>query len=171
MKNIFLIGFMGTGKSTIASCLEKTYGMNIVEMDETIAMQQKRSIPDIFEKYGEEHFRNLETELLIEIQKKKNQVVSCGGGVPMRAVNVAEMKKNGCVVLLTATPETILERVKEDDNRPLLRGNKNVKFISELLEKRREKYEVAADIVVATDGKDAKEICEEIFEKIGEAVC
>lgn len=171
MKNILLIGFMGTGKSTVASCLEKNYGMNIVEMDETIAMQQGMSIPDIFEKYGEEYFRNLETELLIEIQKKENQVVSCGGGVPMRDVNVAWMKKNGCVVLLTATPETILERVKDDDNRPLLRGNKNVTFISDLLEKRREKYEAAADIVVATDGKDAKEICKEIFEKIGDTRC
>lgn len=169
MKNIFLIGFMGAGKSTVASCLQQNYGMNIIEMDETIVEQQGMSIPDIFEIHGEEHFRNLETQLLIEIQKMENQVVSCGGGVPMREVNVAEMKKNGCVVLLTATPETILERVKDDDNRPLLRGNKNVAFISELLEKRREKYEAAADISVATDGKNAEEICREIFAKIGEA--
>ncbi len=171
MKNIFLIGFMGTGKSTVASCLEQNYGMNIVEMDETIAKQQGMSISDIFAIHGEEYFRNLETELLIEIQKKENQVVSCGGGVPMREENVSWMKKNGCVVLLTAAPETILERVKDDDSRPLLRDNKNVTFISELLEKRRTQYEAAADIVVVTDGKDAKEICREIFEKIGEARC
>lgn len=80
----------------------------------------------------------------------------------MRERNVAEMKKNGKVVLLTASAETILERVKNNHDRPLLEGNKNVEFISELMEKRREKYEAAADIVIQTDGKTKKEICDEI---------
>lgn len=80
----------------------------------------------------------------------------------MRERNVVEMKKNGKVVLLTASPETILERVKNNHDRPLLEGNKNVGFISELMEKRREKYEAAADLIVSTDGKSKKEICEEI---------
>ena len=79
----------------------------------------------------------------------------------MRERNVAEMKKNGKVVLLTASAETILKRVKNNHDRPLLEGNKNVEFISELMEKRREKYE-AADIVIQTDGKTKKEICDEI---------
>ena len=77
-----------------------------------------------------------------------------------------EMKKNGKVVLLTAKPETILERVKDDHSRPLLEGNKTVAYIAELMEKRREKYEAAADIVVATDGRSAEEICEEIIGKL-----
>lgn len=84
----------------------------------------------------------------------------------MRERNVAEMKKNGKVVLLTAKPETILERVKNDHGRPLLEGNKNVEFIADLMEKRREKYEAAADIVIETDGKTKQEICEELIQKI-----
>lgn len=165
-KNIMLIGFMGTGKSTVASCLCEIYGMDLVEMDELIATREGMGIPDIFAKHGEAYFRDLETNLVIELQSEANKVVSCGGGVVLRECNVKEMKKNGCVVLLTAKPETVLERVKDDDNRPLLRGNKNVEFISEMMEKRREKYEAAADVVISTDDKDVKAICKEIIEKV-----
>ena len=165
-KNIMLIGFMGTGKSTVASCLCNSYGMELIEMDELIASREEMSIPDIFAKHGEEYFRDLETNLVIEIQSEENKVVSCGGGVVLRERNVQEMKKAGVIVLLKATPETVLERVKDDDNRPLLQGNKNVEFIREMMEKRREKYEATADVVVDTDGKEAIEICREIIEKV-----
>ena len=84
----------------------------------------------------------------------------------MRERNVVEMKKNGKVVLLKANPETILDRVKDSDERPLLNGNKNVDFIGKLMEARREKYEAAADIVVETDGKSVLEICEEMIQKL-----
>ena len=127
------------------------------------------SISDIFETYGEEYFRELETNLLIEMQSQSNVVVSCGGGVPMRERNVAEMKKNGRVVLLTAKPETILERVKDNHDRPLLENNKTVPFIADLMEKRRAKYEAAADIVIRTDGKSELEICEEMIQRLREA--
>ena len=112
------------------------------------------------------YFRNCETNLLIELQKKNNQIVSCGGGVALRDENVREMKKNGKVVLLTASPEVILERVKDNDDRPLLRGNKNIEFISKMMEERRPKYEAAADIVVSTDRKTVEEIAEEIVVKL-----
>lgn len=168
MKNIFLIGFMGSGKSTIASCLAENYGMEIIEMDQLIVEREGMSIPDIFAQKGEPYFRDAETNLLIEIQSEENKVVSCGGGVVLREKNREEMKKGGKIVLLNAKPETILERVKDDDNRPLLRGNKNVEFISNMMEQRRPKYENAADFVIQTDGKAADEICNEIFEKIGE---
>ena len=118
------------------------------------------------QKEKKEYFRDLETNLLIEMQAKTNTVISCGGGVPMRERNVKEMKKNGCVVLLTAAPETILERVKDNHDRPLLEGNKTVSYISELMEKRREKYEAAADLIIETDGKSAQEICEELVQKM-----
>ena len=100
------------------------------------------------------------------MQSKTNVVISCGGGVPMRERNVAEMRKNGKVVLLTAKPETILDRVKDNHDRPLLENNKNVPFIAELMGKRREKYEAAADIIIETDGKNKLEICEEIIQKL-----
>ena len=88
------------------------------------------------------------------------------GGVALRDENVAEMKKNGKVVLLTASPEVILERVKDNDDRPLLRGNKNTEFISNMMEQRRPKYEAAADVVVNTDYKTVEEIAEEIVVKL-----
>ena len=78
------------------------------------------SISDIFAVYGEEYFRNLETDLLVELQEKSNVIISCGGGTPLRDNNVAEMKKNGRVVLLTAKPETIYERIRNSHDRPLL---------------------------------------------------
>lgn len=166
MTNVFLIGFMGSGKSTVASCLAKNYGMKIIDMDQLIVEREGMSIPDIFAKKGEQYFRGVETSLLIEIQGQQHKVVSCGGGVVLREENVQAMKKCGQVVLLNAKPETILERVRDDDNRPLLRGNKNVKFIRDMMEKRQPKYEAAADFVVDTDGKSADMICKEIFEKI-----
>lgn len=161
--NIFLIGFMGAGKSTVSDYLNRAYGMDVVEMDRIIAQRQGMSISDIFENYGEQYFRDLETNLLIETQSKSNVVVSCGGGTPMRENNVAEMKKNGRVVLLTAKPETILDRVKDSHDRPLIENNKTVPFIADLMEKRREKYEAAADIIIETDGKNKEQICEEIL--------
>ena len=126
------------------------------------------SIPDIFATYGEEYFRNLETNLLKELQTGQNCIISCGGGVALRQENVVEMKKNGRVVLLTASPETIFERVKDSNDRPILDGNKNVEFIAGLMEQRREKYEAAADVVVQTDNKTILQICEELISKLME---
>ena len=164
--NIVLIGFMGAGKSTISDYLSTMFDMDIVEMDQVIAEREEMSIPDIFATYGEEYFRDLETNLLIEMQEKKNVIISCGGGVAMRERNVAEMKKNGRVVLLTAHPQTILDRVKDSDDRPLLNGHKNVEYIEQLMEARREKYEAAADIVVDTDNKTVLQICEDLIQKL-----
>ena len=165
--NIFLIGFMGSGKSTVADYLCEKFDMDVVEMDQVIAERERMSISDIFEKHGELYFRDLETKLLVELQEKTNTVVSCGGGVALRECNVTEMKKNGKVVLLTAKPETILERVDNHD-RPLLENNKTVAYIAELMEKRREKYEAAADMIIETDGKSAQKICEEMIQRLGE---
>ena len=167
--NIVLIGFMGTGKSTIARELAKTHQMNIVEMDEEILRRRGKSIADIFKEEGEEYFRDLETALLKELQTKENQVISCGGGAVLREENVRVMKKNGRVVLLTALPQTIYERVKNNTDRPILQGNMNVEYIASLMEKRREKYEKAADIVIATDGKNVSQICEEMLQKLAES--
>ena len=97
---------------------------------------------------------------------RKKVVISCGGGTPLRECNVVEMKKNGRVVLLTASPETIFDRVKDSHDRPVIENNKNVPFIADLMEKRRAKYEAAADIVINTDGKSIIEVCEELVQKL-----
>ena len=167
--NIVLIGFMGTGKSTISEYMNQKFGMEVIEMDQIIAQRQGMTISKIFETYGEEYFRELETNLLIELQEKKNLIISCGGGVPMKERNVVEMKKNGKVVLLTAMPETILKRVRNNHDRPLLEGRKNEAYISELMEKRRAKYEAAADIQVATDNRNKQQICDEMVKKLRES--
>ena len=166
--NIFLIGFMGAGKSTIARYLHRKYGMEWLEMDKEIERAQGMPISEIFRLKGEEYFRELETKLLLSLEKKEHTVVSCGGGVPLRSCNVEAMKKSGVIVFLTAEPETILERVKGSHDRPLLEGHKNVEYIAELLAGRQEKYEAAAELLAATDGRSAEEIGEEIYRRVGE---
>ncbi len=166
--NIFLIGFMGVGKSTLSRVLKDTFAMDVIEMDEIIAKRNGMSISEIFDLHGEEYFRNEETNLLKECQGKKNQIVSCGGGVAMRQVNVDEMRKSGKVVLLTASPATILKRVEDSHDRPLLENNKTIEHISALMTKRAPAYQAAADIIVNTDGKSEIEICEEIIAQVNE---
>lgn len=161
--NLFLIGFMGVGKSTVSRALKEVFALDVVEMDEIIAQRNGMSVSEIFELYGEEYFRNEETKLLSEMKHKKNMIVSCGGGVAMRQVNVDEMKKSGKVVLLTASPKTILSRVKDSHDRPLLENNKTESYIASLMDKRKNAYEKAADFAVATDGRPVYDICEEII--------
>ena len=166
MKNIFLIGFMGCGKSTIARILSEKLGMPQVEMDEQIVQEQGMPITEIFEKYGEEYFRDIETALVHRLQAEDGVVVSCGGGAVLREENRRMMKESGAIVWLTAKPETILERVKHSVDRPVLNGHMNVEYITELMAKRHDCYETAADFCVSTDGKDREEICEEIMELV-----
>ena len=154
--NLFLIGFMGSGKSTIAAELSRMLHRPVLEMDEEIEKREGMSIPAIFSEHGEAYFRQIETDLLKE--------TSALGGAAMREENVREMKKSGIIVLLTALPETILERVADDENRPLLKGRKNTADIEALIEKRRPAYEAAANYRVATDQKTSAEIAEEILE-------
>lgn len=164
--NIFLIGFMGAGKSTIARTLQKELGFPLVEMDERIVQEQGMSINDIFAQYGEAHFREIESQLVVDLGKQEPSIVSCGGGVVVRPENTQNMKKSGRIVLLKASPETIFERVKNSTDRPILNGHMNVEYIAELMEKRRALYEEAADITIQTDGKTREQICEEIIGKL-----
>ena len=163
---IFLIGFMGCGKSTVSKELSRQFGLKIIEMDQLIAERERMSIPDIFSKKGEPYFRALETSLLKDLKTQTNLVVSCGGGVAMRRENVALMKEQGRIVLLTAKPKTILERVSHSDDRPLLKGRKTISEITGLLSARRPAYEAAADFCVTTDHKDASDIAVEIMGKL-----
>ena len=165
-EHIFLIGFMGCGKSTNAACLAEMTGARQVEMDQMIVENEGMAIADIFKEKGEPYFRELETDLIKSFVGVEPAVISCGGGAVLKE-NVRLMKESGKIVLLTAEPETIYERVKDSTERPVLNGNMNVGYIEELMEKRRPKYEAAADVKVATDGKTAEEICGEILEICG----
>lgn len=162
-KNIFLIGFMGCGKSTMARLLAEETGAKLVEMDETIVAEEGMSINEIFEKYGETYFRDLESKLIQRISKDGGAVVSCGGGAILRPENVACMKENGKIIYLSATPETIFKRVRHSTNRPLLNGNMNVEYISSLMEKRLPHYLEAADITINVNDKQKLEILNELY--------
>lgn len=164
MKNIYLIGFMGAGKSSVARELGRRTGAGYLEMDRLIEEQQGMAITEIFARHGEPYFRDLETELLRSFGGEEGRIVSCGGGSILREENVALMRENGCIVFLAARPETIYERVKDSTNRPVLNGNMNVAYIGELMEKRRAFYEAAADRTVETDGRKVGEICDEIWQ-------
>ena len=164
--SLFLIGFMGTGKSSVAAALGNALKREVLEMDQCISEQEKMTIPEIFAQKGEAYFRQCETQLLRDCANREPQVVSCGGGVSMRQENVEAMRACGTVVLLTARPEVILERVKDDHNRPLLEGHKDVPYISGLMEQRRPHYEAAADLTVDTSDLTIQEVCREILERI-----
>lgn len=162
VKNLFVIGFMGAGKTSVSNALGQMLGWEVVEMDQRIAEQEGMTIPEIFAQKGEPYFRACETALLESFAQGDPRIVSCGGGVPMRAENVAAMKRCGTVVLLQARPEVILDRVKDDHNRPLLEGHKDVPYITALMEQRRPKYEAAADVTVDTSDRTIEEVCQEI---------
>lgn len=161
--NVLLIGFMGSGKSTVSAGLSKLLHMEEIDMDQYIEEKEGRTIKEMFEKDGEEYFRNRETEAVYDFKTKKGAIISCGGGAVLRQENVDAMKEQGKIVLLTATPETTFERVKSSTVRPILNGNMNVGFIEQLMQKRADKYKAAADITIATDDKDVIEICNEII--------
>lgn len=164
--NIILIGFMGTGKTTVAECLSEMLQKKRVDTDNLIVKSEGMSINDIFKKYGEEYFRNCESRILAEIRSQNGLIVSCGGGAVLRDENIQLLKMNGKVVLLTAAPETIYKRLEKNKDRPLLSNNTNAEFIAGLMEKRTDKYVKAADIVINTDSKTVLEICDELIVKL-----
>lgn len=162
-EHIFLIGFMGVGKSTIARKIGRKYGLRQVDLDREIELAENKKIAEIFESGGEAYFRSLETDYLRKLKDKETSIVSCGGGVVLNPENVRIMKSCGKIILLTGNPITIYHRVKNNPNRPLLNGNMNVPYIAGLMEKRRSAYEKASDFIVKTDGKSVDKICKEIW--------
>ena len=157
---------MGSGKSAVCSRLHELTGMEVVEMDAILADNEKMTINDIFATKGEEYFRDKETELLTQLSDESRKAVSCGGGAILRPQNVSLMKESGKIILLSAKPDTIYDRLKDSDDRPLLHGNMNVPFIAEMIEKRRPRYESAADYTITVDNKSLDDICREILSLI-----
>ncbi len=162
-KNIYLIGFMGAGKSSVSRALAGIADMKEIDMDEAIAEREGRTIPEIFEQEGEAYFRSVEKELLSELASQKGMIVSCGGGVILKEENRHMMKISGEVVYLSATPQTIYERVRYGKNRPLLNGNMNIEYITRLMDERMPAYQEAKTLEVVTDGKLPEKIAEEIL--------
>ncbi len=162
--NIILIGYMGSGKSTVAKELHMKTGVEIIDTDEMLVKEQGRSINEIFRTDGEAAFRNLETELLRRLSERSSAyILSTGGGMPVREENRAILKTLGTVFFLKADTDTIFERVKKDTQRPLLQGTDQRTKIAGMLKERTPMYELTADHVIKTDGKMVKDVVSEIL--------
>lgn len=161
--HIFLIGFMGTGKSTVSRFLGRRLGAEQIELDQRIVEREGMEINEIFARYGQDYFRDRETQALRELGGMEPKVVSCGGGIVLREENIRLMQEMGKTVLLTASPETILSRVKRDNSRPNLKGRKTVEGIRELMDQRKDYYRRAAQITVSTDKKTPEEIAQQVI--------
>ena len=159
-RNIVLIGFMGTGKSSVGKVLAKKMNRTWIDIDQRIEEEEKRKVADIFEKEGEAFFRKLEKEMVKRIAASSDQVITTGGGVVLDVENMQALKKNGVVVALAASAETVFQRVKDSRHRPLLKGDKMAE-IRRLLEQRKGLYE-KADLTFRTDGKTAAQVAAEI---------
>ncbi len=164
MKNIALIGFMGSGKSTVAAILAKQYGWKLVEADDEIVKASGcKSVNEIFSQKGESHFRELEKKVIAETVKKEHQVISCGGGVVSSEETMNLLSENALIVFLYADFTTIAKRIGNFDSRPLF---KEIQKAKELYQKRLPVYEMYAGVKVETDDKTPEQVADYIAAKV-----
>jgi shikimate kinase len=165
-KSIALIGMMGVGKSSVAQCLRRRTGLNLLDTDEVIASSFGMSIPEIFTEHGEKKFREAETELLRGMQTEEQMVIVTGGGIVLRKKNVQILKKQTVIVWLDGDEETLFARASRKKNRPLLQTNNPRKSFSEILGARRPVYANIADIRVDTSVLTDEEVAVAILAKL-----
>lgn len=169
--NVILIGFMGSGKTTVGIRLSYRMRRIFEDTDKLIEKKQKREIKEIFAAEGEDFFRTLETEMLLHLEETvNNRVISVGGGTPVKEENRKILKRLGTVIYLRLSPETVYERLKNDTTRPLLQGEDPKGKIYQLMESRKEAYESCADIILDVDRLSVEEILGEITTRTGENV-
>ena len=165
--NIILIGYRGTGKSTVAQILGQRLGRKVISTDAEIVKETKQSILQIVEQFGWEHFRELETQMCQKLQDQAGLVIDTGGGLILKEENVKILKDNGTIFWLTAEVPTIVKRISGDTQRPSLSGTKTfVEEIEDILKERTPKYEAAADHVIPTDLTSPHQIADSILSLI-----
>ncbi|MDD4980280.1 MAG: shikimate kinase [Candidatus Omnitrophica bacterium] len=162
MNNIYLVGFMGTGKTTIGRQLAKKKKWQFVDLDDLIELKEKKTISAIFAQDGEPYFRKVEKKVLQAVAKEKKFVVACGGGVVLDKDNIKVMKKAGLIICLSALPEVILKRTSSYRHRPLL-NVANPKRQIELLLKLRAPYYAQAHKTIDTSKLSIKEVADKIL--------
>ncbi len=161
-KKIALIGMMGSGKTTVARALQKKINIEIVDLDVLFEKKYKIAIKEFFEKYSQQEFRQKETELLKEVSKKESFIISTGGGIILSEANRDLLFKNDIyTIYLSASENTIYERIKNDNSRPLLQVENPKEEIKKILNSRIEFYR-QANITIITDNKSIEKIVEEI---------
>ncbi len=170
--NIILIGFMGSGKTSVGERLAKRLSYQFCDTDHMLEQNAGDTINHIFSTRGEEYFRNMETNLLKELLPKlSDTVLSTGGGLPLRDDNVRLLKELGYVIYLNASKETTIRRLRGDTTRPLLQGDGFEQRVERLLKLRTPIYEKAAHKIVATDGRSFEEIIHIIMEAYLKQIC
>lgn len=162
--NVILVGFMGTGKTTVGRALAARLGWRFIDTDSFIEEQEGMSVAEIFAQKGEAYFRQTETRALMQILKRSGQVVATGGGAVLAEENRAMMLQGGLVAALQASPATIIGRVREDKSRPLLAGDVEER-VHRLLEARRTAYDFAP-VQLATDGISVDQLVERLAERL-----
>lgn len=168
MGNVILIGFMGSGKTTVGFRLSYRLRKPVIDTDKEIEREEQRSIAEIFAREGEAYFRDRETMCLQKLLRTvKEQIISVGGGLPLREENRKLLRELGQVFYLQASAETIYERVKHDTTRPLLQGDDPQGKIRTMLVERDGYYRDAADVVINVDGKSFEQILDEIEKAAG----
>jgi len=167
--NVYLVGPMGVGKTTIGRALAKNFGLEFVDSDQEIERRTGVTILTIFDIEGDVGFRNREARIIAELAKRRGIVLATGGGAIVRLENRRALRHGGLVVYLHATVDMQLERTRNSRNRPLLNSGNRQEVLEELMREREPLYRQEADIVYVTDSRSpqaaAREIAEEIREK------
>lgn len=167
MKNIYLCGFMGCGKSTVGNELASITGMEFIDMDELIVQRAGMTVPEIFERFGEAEFRRLESEAAKLLSLKSGMVVATGGGAVINGANAELFRRSGMIVLIDVPPEVILHRLEGDTTRPLLNAPERKKTFLELYAKRMPVYRAAADFTVCNrNDVPAREVAQELIKML-----
>ena len=165
--NIVLIGYRGTGKSTVGRLLADRLGRDLISTDAEIVKRAGQAIPDIVRQHGWEHFRELEAEVCRDLAGKDGLIIDTGGGIILRQENVDRLKANGRLFWLTADIPTIITRIGSDTQRPSLTGKKSfTEEVEEVLRERRPKYQAAADHQIATDGRSLGQVTDAVLAKL-----
>jgi shikimate kinase len=161
--NIYLIGMMGTGKSTLGKTLSKKMQKPFIDLDSEIEKTGGNSVSEIFDRDGEERFREMETE---QLKQYSGSVVACGGGIVLKLENRHFIKENGIAILLTASMGELSQRLSDSDNRPLLANDITEEALTKLWLERQLDYLNTADFTIETGGKNPEELSEEIILRI-----
>lgn len=167
MESIYIVGFMGAGKTTVGKILGEKLGLEVIDTDEVIETKQQKTVSEIFKENGEEYFRQLEHFVLKDIIKE-DKIITTGGGIVTREENRKLLQKKKNVFYLKATANTILERLKDDTTRPLLQTKDKLKTIEQLLSKRDALYEEVSTYTVHTDLLSLEEVANEVIANLKE---
>ena len=161
-----MLGYRGTGKSVISKILSKKLRMKLYKIDKMVSELAGKSIPEMVEQEGWESFRKLESEIVAEVSNKaKNSIIDCGGGVVLNDGNMVNLKREGVCILLTASLETIIKRIRNDKNRPSLESGLSFEEEQQkIIAERESRYRLAADFTCDTSERRPRETAEKITE-------